>query len=63
MILTHGSRRFWLDDIWEKDWSSFLLQQGMSGHVSPPPRLLRAGLDITQSLIETAAALRRRLIT
>ena len=30
LLLKHGSRRFWLDDIWEKDWTSLLRQQGLS---------------------------------
>jgi len=63
MILKYGSRRFWLDDIWEKDWNAMLLEQGMSGHVSPPPRFLRTALNTAQSLIESAASLRRRLLT
>lgn len=62
-ILEYGSRRFWFDDIWEKDWNTLLRQQGMSGHVSPPPRLLRIALNTAQSLIESAASLRRRLLT
>ncbi|HEV8434966.1 MAG TPA: glycosyltransferase family 2 protein [Thermoanaerobaculia bacterium] len=63
MILKYGSRRFWLDDIWKKDWNAMLLEQGMSGHVSPPPRFLRTALNTAQSLIESAASLRRRLLT
>jgi Glycosyl transferase family 2 len=60
LLLDRGSFRFWLDDIWEKDWNRFLGEQRRAGRVVPPPRLLRFMVDSAQRLIEQAAALRRR---
>jgi glycosyltransferase involved in cell wall biosynthesis len=60
LLLKHGSRRFWLDDIWQKDWNRLLRDQGGAGFVVPPPRLLRAVVDAAQRLIEGAASIRRR---
>ncbi len=59
MMIEHGARRFWFDDIWEKDWRTFAREQGRPP-ITPPPLLLRAAVDGAQSLVETIAALRRR---
>jgi glycosyltransferase involved in cell wall biosynthesis len=58
LLLEHGARRFWLDDIWEKDWSRFAREQGRPGKIVPPPRLLRSAVDFGQHAIELAAAMR-----
>jgi hypothetical protein len=60
MLVTHGARRFWLDDLWEKDWRQFAREQGRPA-VTPPPMLLRAAIDGAQRVLEAAAVLRRRL--
>lgn len=59
LLLEHGSRRFWCDDIWEKDWERLRREQGRSGRVVPPPSLMTMALDSGQRLLEYAAALRR----
>lgn len=61
MLVEHGSRRFWLDDIWQQDWNAVLKSAGRSQRIVPPPRLLLTALDAAQSLLEAAAALRKRL--
>jgi hypothetical protein len=61
LLLKHGSRRFWLDDLWEKDWRRFRREQGREGRVVPPPLPLRLALDTAHSALEWAASLRRRL--
>jgi glycosyltransferase involved in cell wall biosynthesis len=60
LLLEHGSLRFWLDDIWEKDWIGVMEKQQRSGRIVPPPRLFRFALDAAQALLEAAAATRRR---
>ncbi len=60
LLLKHGSRRFWLDDIWEKDWRAFLRDQHLQGTVVPPNALLRTLVDHAQSLLEALIALRNR---
>lgn len=52
LLLEHGGRRFWLDDIWEKDWNAFAAQLGRDGHIDPPPRALRALIDAMQTVLE-----------
>jgi glycosyltransferase involved in cell wall biosynthesis len=59
-LLEYGSRRFWFDDIWEKDWNDLLRQLNRDGHVSPPPWPLRLILDLMQRAIEGLADWRRR---
>lgn len=61
LLIEHGSRRFWLDDIWKKDWQQLLREHPRPGRVEPPPLLLRAALDAGQALLEAAASLRQRL--
>jgi hypothetical protein len=46
LLRTHGSRRFWLDDIWEKDWRT------LDPEVTPPPRLLTWAIDTAQGTFE-----------
>lgn len=60
IMVEHGSRRFWFDDVWEKDWRRFASEQGRPA-VTPPPFLLRAVLDRAQSVLESLAAVRRRV--
>lgn len=60
LLLEHGARRFWLDDIWEKDWNALLRELGRSERITPPPWIVRAPLDIAQTLLEWAARLRHR---
>lgn len=62
LLLEHGSLRFWLDDIWEKDWRAFMREIGREGRVIPPPRLLRLALEAAQIALESLAAVRRRLL-
>ncbi len=62
LLLKHGARRFWFDDIWEKDWNRLLEEQQRTGSVMPPPRLLRISLNGAQKLLELAASLRQRLL-
>lgn len=59
MMIEHGARRFWLDDIWEKDWRAFAREHGRPA-IQPPPLPLRAAVDAAQQLVETIAVLRRR---
>lgn len=61
LLLHHGMRRFWYDDLWDKDWSAFITKLGRSARVDPPPPLVRFALDAGQSVIEWAAAIRKRL--
>ena len=61
LLLKSGSRRFWLDDVWEKDWRMFLREQRRSGNVNPPPRVLGAALNAGQRLLEWAIGLRARM--
>jgi len=60
-LLEYGSRRFWFDDIWQKDWNALLRQLKRGGHVSPPPWPLRATLDAMQRVVDGIADLRRRV--
>ncbi|HEX3110694.1 MAG TPA: glycosyltransferase family 2 protein [Thermoanaerobaculia bacterium] len=59
-LLEYGSRRFWFDDIWEKDWNALLRQLKRDGHVSAPPWPLRLMLDLMQRAIEGIADWRHR---
>jgi hypothetical protein len=52
LLLHYGSRRFWLDDIWEKDWNRFIVQLGRLARVDPPPFLPRFSIDIAQRVLE-----------
>jgi Glycosyl transferase family 2 len=52
LLLKHGSRRFWYDDLWEKDWNRFIVQLGRIARVEPPPFVLRAALDTAQRVRE-----------
>lgn len=61
LLLQHGSRRFWLDDIWAKDWKRFAREQGRAGRVMPPPLPLRLAIDGGQWILENAALLMRRM--
>jgi hypothetical protein len=54
MLLKYGSRRFWFDDIWEKDWNELIVELGRSGRVEPPTRLLRGLTDLAQRVFEWA---------
>jgi hypothetical protein len=54
LLLKHGSRRFWLDDLWEKDWNRFIVQLGRLARVDPPPFLLRLLVDTVQRVVEWA---------
>ncbi len=54
LLLEHGSRRFWYDDIWEKDWNRFIVEIGRIARVEPPPFLLRLGVDTAQRVIRWA---------
>jgi hypothetical protein len=60
LLLQHGSRRFWFDDIWEKDWKRLLVEHPSPGHVHPPPWLLRTAIGTAHSLLELAASFRQR---
>lgn len=61
LLIEHGSRRFWFDDIWHKDWKRFLAEHRRPGHLRPPPWLFRIALDTAHSLLEYAASIRQRL--
>lgn len=61
LLISHGARRFWWDDIWEKDWNRFLAESGRTGRIDSPPRLLTWGLHLAQGAVEWAAGLRRKL--
>ena len=52
LLLEHGSRRFWYDDIWQKDWNAFIVQLGRIARVEPPPWPLRLGVDTAQRVVE-----------
>jgi hypothetical protein len=58
LLLEHGAFRFWLDDIWQKDWQRFKKEQGRSGWLVQPPYVLRAALGAAQHLLEWASSLR-----
>lgn len=58
MMIAHGARRFWLDDVWEKDWRTFAREHGRPA-ITPPPFLLRRLVDGAQDVVETMAVLRR----
>lgn len=53
LLRKHGSRRFWLDDLWEKDW------RALDPRVNPPPRLLTAIINAGQNLFEWMAKRRQ----
>jgi hypothetical protein len=61
LLMQHGSRRFWFDDVWEKDWRRLLTEHPRPGRVQPPPWLLLKSLDSAHSLLEFAASVRQRL--
>jgi hypothetical protein len=63
LLIKHGSRRFWLDDIWHKDWKRFLAEHPRPGRVYPPPWPFLMVLDAAHSMLETAASLRQRIRT
>ena len=52
LLLEHGARRFWLDDIWEKDWNAFIVELGRIARIDPPPRALRALVNGAQRVVE-----------
>jgi hypothetical protein len=52
LLLEHGSRRFWFDDVWGKDWNALIVELGRLARVDPPPRLLRFAVDNMQRLAE-----------
>lgn len=52
LLLEYGPRRFWLDDLWEKDWNRFIVQLGRIARVDPPPLPLRLTLDTAQRVVE-----------
>ena len=52
LLLEHGSRRFWFDDLWGKDWNAFIVQLGRLARVDPPPRVLRFVVDGLQRLVQ-----------
>ena len=54
LLLLHGSRRFWLDDVWQKDWNRFIVQLGRLARVEPPPLALRLAVDTAQRLVAWA---------
>ncbi|HVG22670.1 MAG TPA: glycosyltransferase family 2 protein [Thermoanaerobaculia bacterium] len=54
LLLAHGPRRFWYDDVWHKDWNRFIVQLGRLARVDPPPLPLRLVLDSTQRVVEWA---------
>jgi hypothetical protein len=54
LLLQHGSRRFWLDDLWEKDWNRFIVQLGRIARVDPPPLALRLAVGTVQRVLDWA---------
>ena len=42
ILRQNGSRRYWLDDIWDKDWAADTFEA-----IKPPPFLLKVALKIT----------------
>jgi hypothetical protein len=54
LLLEHGSRRFWYDPLWDKDWNRFIVQLGRLARVQPPPVLVRLALATVQRLLEAA---------
>jgi glycosyltransferase involved in cell wall biosynthesis len=61
LLLRHGARRFWYDDIWEMEWERLRAEQGLPGRVDPPPAILRAAIDGAQQVLEFGVRLRARL--
>jgi glycosyltransferase involved in cell wall biosynthesis len=61
LMYEHGARRFWLDDVWEKDWERFRRELGRPQRVDQPPWLVRKSIDAAQLALETAASLRQAL--
>jgi glycosyltransferase involved in cell wall biosynthesis len=61
LLLEHGSRRFWFDDIWQKDWKRLQAETHRTGRLHPPPWLFRVTINTAHRLLETAASLRQRL--
>ena len=62
LLLDYGARRFWFDDIWEKDWNRLLEEQHRPGSVTPPPQFLTISINAAQQLLELAASLRQRFL-
>jgi hypothetical protein len=65
LFRAHGTRRFWLDDIWYFDWEACRLAAieagaaGMPRHrVAAPPRALVAGLRVIDKGMRATRALR-----
>jgi hypothetical protein len=52
LLLDYGSRRFWLDDLWEKDWNRFIVQLGRLARVDPPPPGLRLAMNVSQRVLD-----------
>ena len=50
LLLEYGPRRFWFDDLWEKDWNRFIIQLGRIARVDPPPLALRLTLNTLQRI-------------
>jgi hypothetical protein len=50
LLRAHGARRFWLDDIWEKDW------RVLDPEITPPPRLLTWAVNNAQLVFERLRA-------
>jgi hypothetical protein len=53
LLLEHGSRRFWYDDVWEKDWNQFIVSIGRIARVQPPPMPVRFAIDTAQRVLES----------
>lgn len=54
LLLRYGSRRFWLDDVWQKDWNRFIVQLGRIARVDPPPLGLRLLVDVAHRAVAWA---------
>lgn len=61
LLIKHGSRRFWFDDIWHKDWKRFLAEHPRGGQVHPPPWPFLMAVDAAHSVLELAASVRQSL--
>ncbi len=48
----YGSKKFWLDNIWDNSWAKLAKESGLAGSISSPPKLLSISLNVLDKLYE-----------
>jgi glycosyltransferase involved in cell wall biosynthesis len=64
----YGVRRFWADDIWDRDWEACRQQARQSGltdvpdaRISPPPAIFLTSIKLVDRIVPIAKSVRHRL--